>query len=139
MQHAATPLAAALERIGDRWSLLVVDALLSGPLRFNDLAAAVGGIAPNILSRRLKQLEADGVLRGALYQRRPPRAVYELTAAGRELAGALRMLASWGAAHTGQAPPLTHDTCGTPVEARWYCPTCAALLGDDDTDTLQRF
>ena len=53
---AQTPLAAALERVGDRWSLLLIEALLEGPRRFGELSDAVEGIAPNILSERLKRL-----------------------------------------------------------------------------------
>ncbi|MEX0625749.1 MAG: helix-turn-helix domain-containing protein, partial [Chloroflexota bacterium] len=52
-----SPLAAALERVGDRWSLLLVEALLPGPRRFNELSEAVTGIAPNILADRLRRLE----------------------------------------------------------------------------------
>jgi DNA-binding HxlR family transcriptional regulator len=130
----ASPLASAVARIGDRWSLLVVDALLAGPLRFNDLQSAVAGIAPNILSGRLKTLEAEGVLLANLYSQRPPRAVYELTATGRDLAGALRMLAAWGASQDGQS--LRHETCGTPLEPRWFCPTCARLVDDPEASEL---
>src|SRR5438128_11876341 len=59
MAEAASrsPLDEALGRVGDRWSLLVVEALLDRPSRFNELLAAVPGIAPNILSDRLKRLE----------------------------------------------------------------------------------
>jgi len=52
----------AVAQIGDRWSLLVIDALLSGPRRFGELLQDIDGLAPNILSRRLKQLEADAVV-----------------------------------------------------------------------------
>jgi DNA-binding HxlR family transcriptional regulator len=136
----STSLAEAVERIGDRWSLLVVDALLAAPLRFNDLQEAVPGIAPNILSRRLKHLETEGVLLASRYSQRPPRSVYELTAAGRELAGALRLLSQWGARHTAPdaGEPLRHEACGTPAEARWYCPTCARALEDDEATALHR-
>jgi len=124
-----TALEAALERIGERWALLVVDALLEGPKRFNDLIELVPGIAPNILSQRLKHLEREAIIVARPYQRRPVRYSYELTAAGRELAGALRLLAQWGARGSGQAA-LRHATCGSPLEARWYCPTCARTVDD---------
>src|SRR5574340_759606 len=93
----ATPLAAALERGGDRWSLLLVEALLFGPRRFTELRAGVGGIAPNILSDRLRRLEADGLLHSNPYSRRPLRLEYALTADGRDLAGVLHLLADWSA------------------------------------------
>ena len=128
------PLAAALERVGDRWSFLVVEALLGGARRFNELADAVPGIAPNILSDRLRRLERDGVLVGRPYQARPPRLEYELTGDGRDLAGALRLLAGWGARHATDGQPLRHSLCGTALEARWYCPTCALAVRDPATD-----
>ena len=124
-----TALEAALERVGERWALLLVDALLEGPKRFNELLDLVPGIAPNILSQRLKHLEREAILVARPYQRRPIRLSYELTAAGRELAGALRLLAQWGARGSGQAA-LRHATCGSALGARWYCPTCARIVDD---------
>ena len=128
--RAASPLAAALVRVGDRWTLLVVQALLAGPRRFNELLEDIPGIAPNILSERLKRLERDALLISRPYVERPPRAAYQLTAEGMELAGALRLLAHWGARHavTDEAP--VHPACGTPLEVRWYCPTCDRLVAD---------
>ena len=102
-EHGSSPLAAALARVGDRWTLLVVEALLPGPRRFNDLLSQIPGIAANILSDRLKRLERDGLLVARPYSQRPPRAAYQLTAEGTELAGALRLLAHWGSRHTDQA------------------------------------
>jgi DNA-binding HxlR family transcriptional regulator len=124
-----SPLAEALAAVGDRWTLLVVEALLDGPTRFNDLQDAIAGIAPNILSERLRRLEREGLAVAQPYSERPPRYVYELTTSGTELAGALRLLADWGARHSG-AEPVRHDACGTPLEARWYCPTCDQSVED---------
>lgn len=129
----ASPLVHAAERIGDRWVLLVVEALLDGPRRFGELQDRVEGIAPNILSSRLKQLERHRVVIAQAYQERPPRYAYELTASGYSLANALRLLAQWGATE-GDGEPLRHHTCGTPAEARWYCPTCSAVLTEGETD-----
>jgi DNA-binding HxlR family transcriptional regulator len=134
---ATEGLSEAAERIGDRWSLLVVGALLAGPRRFGDLLADLDGIAPNVLSKRLVRLEAEGLVVGEPYSRRPVRHTYRLTAAGADLAGALRMLAQWGASHrTGRhgdeagAGLPTHSACGTALEARWYCPTCGEVVDD---------
>lgn len=135
----SSPLGAALERVGDRWSLLVVEALLEGPRRYNDLLESLAGIAPNILADRLRRLERERLVVARPYSERPPRMDYSLTADGRDLASALRLLADWGARRTALPSgeeaahePLRHHTCGTPLEARWYCPTCAVAVADDE-------
>ena len=124
-----TALEAALDRVGDRWSLLVVDALLEGPRRFGELRDALPGIAPNILTDRLRRLERERILVAMPYSTRPPRMEYRLTGDGRDLASALRLLADWGSRRTG-GEPLRHDRCGTAIEARWFCPTCAVAVSD---------
>lgn len=127
-----TALEAALDRVGDRWSLLIVDALLDGPRRFGEVRDALPGIAPNILTDRLRRLERERILVSAPYSTRPPRMEYRLTGDGRDLASALRLLADWGSRRTG-GEPLRHDRCGTPIEARWFCPTCAVAVVDAET------
>jgi len=129
---AVSALAAALERVGDRWSLLVVEALLEGPRRFGELRDAIPAIAPNILTDRLRRLERETIVRAAPYQHRPPRMQYELTSDGRALASVLRLLADWGARRlpAGDVDPVRHDVCGTPLETRWYCPTCERQVED---------
>ena len=124
----ATPLDDALDRLGDRWSLRVVEAILDGPRRFNELTQAIPGLASNILSDRLRRLERSGVLVSERYSEHPPRFVYRLTEDGRELAGVLHLLADWAARGSGTAEPQRHGACGTAVEARWYCPTCARVV-----------
>jgi DNA-binding HxlR family transcriptional regulator len=126
----STPLADALARVGDRWTLLVVAALLEGEKRFNELQDELDGIAPNVLSGRLKLLGEQGLVVARAYSERPPRFVYELTASGRELAGALRLLADWGAGAAGDTEPLRHAACGTALEARWWCPDCEQVVDD---------
>ena len=122
------PLEAALDRVGDRWSLLVVEAMLDGPRRFGELAETLSGIAPNILTDRLRRLERTGIVRSTPYQERPTRLAYDLTADGRDLASALRLLADWGTRGRADAEPLRHVKCGTALEARWFCPTCATAV-----------
>src|SRR5205807_2174483 len=109
----------ALTRVGDRWTLLVINALLDGPRRFNELQDDLAGIATNVLSQRLKHLERAGVVLARPYSTRPLRHAYELTAAGRELVGALRLLTRWGAdpGDAAAAGPR-HEACGTPLEPR---------------------
>jgi DNA-binding HxlR family transcriptional regulator len=129
-----SPLALALERVGDRWTLQVVAALLDGPRRFNELQSAVPGIAPNILSARLRALEGEALVVSHRYSEHPPRHVYELTSLGRELAGALLALADWGAQHSDHAQAPRHEACGTPLRAVWWCPTCERPADASDED-----
>jgi DNA-binding HxlR family transcriptional regulator len=126
----------ALTTIGDRWTLLVVAALLDGPKRFGDLQEDVQGIAPNVLSQRLRQLERNALVVARPYSERPPRFVYELSSSGRELAGALRLIAGWGARNAERSTGPRHAVCGTPMEARWWCPTCERTVDDGEDEEL---
>jgi HxlR-like helix-turn-helix len=79
------------------------------------------------------------VLVAAPYSERPTRYTYELTSAGRELSGALRLLGDWGMRRLGTpVDPPRHAACGTPLEVRWYCPACqrpvASPSGDDEDE-----
>ena len=136
-REPASPLDAALERVGDRWSLLIVEALLDGPRRFGELEDAVAGIAPNILTDRLRRLEAGRVITSRPYSQRPLRLAYVLTDDGRELAGVLRLLATWGAGTGEAAEALRHLACGSALKARWYCPVCARAVDEDEASTLR--
>lgn len=131
----------ATDRIGDRWTLLVVDSLLGGPLKFGEVSDRVQGIAPNVLTKRLRQLESDGVVRSTPYSERPLRMVYELTDAGRELAGALALLTSWGSRQQGGGTDghthAQHRTCGSTLETRLWCPTCDRPVDDLEADELE--
>lgn len=133
-RHAA--LAEALARVGDRWTLLVIAALLDGPRRFGELQEELPGIAPNVLTQRLRSLERDALVLARPYSERPPRFEYELTTSGQELAGVLRLLASWGARGSGQESEIRHSACGTPLEAQWWCPTCEQPVTDDGSEEL---
>jgi DNA-binding HxlR family transcriptional regulator len=139
-EKGVSALDAALGRVGDRWSFLVVEALLEGPRRFNDLVAGLPGIAPNILTDRIRRLEREGVLVGRKYSERPARMAYSLTEDGQELAGVLRLLAAWGSRRAGSgAEGLRHVTCGSLLEARWFCPTCARTVDETEEATALRF
>ena len=132
-----SPLRTALEAIGDRWSLLLVAALLDGPRRFGDLEREIEGIASNILSSRLRALVDGGLLSAEPYSDRPPRFAYELTDAGRALAEPLRMLAGWGARHRDVAAPPVHEVCGTALEVSWCCPACREPVAEAGEEELQ--
>ncbi len=96
-------LARALERVGDRWSLLVIRDLVTGPRRFTDLMDRLGGITPATLSQRLRELEDAGVLAA---DREPGRREvwYHLTPAGDELSPVIDALGSWGLRHAWRWP-----------------------------------
>jgi DNA-binding HxlR family transcriptional regulator len=134
--QARSALADALAAVGDRWTLLVVATLLDGPRRFGELQDEVRGIAPNVLTQRLRQLERNVLVVARPYSERPPRFVYELSAAGHELAGALRLLAGWGARNAEGSAAPRHAICGTPMEARWWCPSCERPAADDEGEEL---
>ena len=89
-------IARALDAVGDRWALLVVRELIFGPKRFLQLRQGLRGVSPNVLSQRLRDLEAAGVVRR--YMLGPPAevTVYELTASGRALEPVLLALGRWG-------------------------------------------
>lgn len=134
-QERATPLESALDRVGDRWSLLIVEALLEAPRRFNELGDDLSGIAPNILTDRLRRLERERIVTATPYQQRPPRMSYALTSDGQDLASVLRLLADWGSRSGdagGTGEPLQHELCGTALETRWWCPTCSVTIEHPD-------
>jgi DNA-binding HxlR family transcriptional regulator len=120
----ACPVAKTLEVIGDRWTLLVVRDLLPAPRRFQDLLASLPGIAPNILSDRLKLMEEHGLIRRRFYSEHPPRAEYELTDKGQELGVIVGALAAWGSRHVYRRSRLVHAGCRQPMRLGYYCPEC---------------
>ena len=96
----------ALDRVGERWALMIVRELVLGPKRFTDLRAGLPNASPNVLSQRLRQLEQDGIVRR---RKLPPPAgsrVYELTEWGLELEPVLTALGRWGA--RAPDPPPEH-------------------------------
>jgi DNA-binding HxlR family transcriptional regulator len=91
-----------LDRIGDKWSLLVIGTLRSGPLRFGELAAAAAGISQRMLTLTLKHLVEDGLVGRTAYAEVPPRVEYELTELGRTLVPLVMALAEWAMANHEQ-------------------------------------
>lgn len=89
------PAARALERVGEWWSILILRDAFHGLSRFDEFQASLG-IAPNILTRRLKQLTENGLLARHRYSERPPRYEYRLTAQGRDFFPVLAALLAWG-------------------------------------------
>ncbi len=92
------PIARGLHRIGDVWSMLILRNAGAGHTRFDQFQKALG-IAPNILTRRLAALTAEGLLERRRYSERPPRYEYLLTDAGRDFLPVLYALGAWGGRH----------------------------------------
>jgi DNA-binding HxlR family transcriptional regulator len=132
MAEAEAGLPQALAAVGDRWSMLIIESLLDGGKRFGDLQEAVEGIAPNVLSARLRKLTEHGLVAAEAYSDRPPRFSYELTDAGRELEAPLRLLSAWAERHSRGSEPPRHDACGTALEVAWFCPTCREVVAEGD-------
>ncbi len=120
----ACPVAKTLELVGERWTLLIVRDLLRGTRRFQDFQKCLKGIAPNILSDRLKLMEEHGLVRRRLYSEHPPRAEYALTNKGKELGVVVGALATWGSRHVHRQVALVHGECGHRVEMDYYCSSC---------------
>lgn len=88
-----------LDRIGDRWTVLIVGTLADGPMRFGQIARRVDGVSQKMLTQTLRALERDGLVERTLYPEVPPRVEYELTEAGQTLRAPLRALEQWAMEH----------------------------------------
>lgn len=109
----------ALAFVGDAWSALILRDASRGMTQFDQFRTSLG-IAPNILSRRLKALTEAGVLEKRRYSERPPRDEYVLTVAGSEFIPILAAMGEWGRRHNGGGNPLSHlvsDETGAVVRA----------------------
>ena len=93
------PIRDVLDRIGDQWSLLVLQALAARVMRFGEINRAIGDISKQMLSRTLKRLEQDGFVKRTVFAEIPPRVEYELTALGRSILAPLEALVAWADAN----------------------------------------
>jgi len=129
VQPRACPIAGTLDVVGERWSLLVLREVFLGVRRYAGILANTG--APrDVLTKRLRSLEAAGILERHRYQDRPPRFEYHLTPAGRALEPVLVGLREWGLRHLKDppaAPPFLH-TCGPDSATRVVCAQCGEPL-----------
>jgi DNA-binding HxlR family transcriptional regulator len=132
-QHCSV--AATLELVGERWTLLIVRELLLGVHRFSELQADLG-IARNVLQARLQRLVEAGIVERRRYQEHPPRDGYHLTDKGLDLWPAVVMLMQWGDRHLPRVggPPvaLTHRGCGGQLDTHLCCNRCGEPLGPRD-------
>jgi DNA-binding HxlR family transcriptional regulator len=116
--------AAALEILGERWSLLAVREISYGVHRFSRIAAYTGA-SRDLLADRLRKLEGAGVVERRQYSEHPPRYEYELTEAGQELRGVLTLLRAWGDKWVVESPATRFDhVCGHQVDPVLTCRQC---------------
>ena len=115
-------LARSLDRVGDRWALLIVRELLLDDRTFRDLEAALGGISPSLLTQRLKELTADGIVRRNEAPQRSKSVEYSLTDAGRSLERVIVELIRWGSRWMLDGPGVDQ------VDPRWAPLALRALL-----------
>ncbi|MBI1686588.1 winged helix-turn-helix transcriptional regulator [Caulobacter hibisci] len=125
----ASSAARALNLIGDRWTLMALYAAFTGVSRFDGFVAQTG-MARSLLTDRLARLEAAGILERRLYQARPPRHDYHLTAMGWGLFDAVLMVLRWDQKRVGVSShrPL-HATCGCPLVPEMACKACGEVVG----------
>lgn len=128
-------LAGALDLVGERWTLLIVRELMTGPKRYTDIAEALRGIGTSLLAQRLKRLESDGVITRTRWAAPAASTVYSLTESGEELGRALMPLVFWGLRYAVPEEPDEE----TRVEPAWsllvftHAIDPAALAGIDAT------
>ena len=131
------PAAATLAVVGERWSLLALRELFFGVHRFDAIARNTG--APrNILTARLRHLEAERVLERRRYQDTPARFEYHLTASGRELLPVLLALMDWGNRHAVERPRLMRHSCGADLRAVTVCADCGQPAAAEDVSAPWR-
>jgi DNA-binding HxlR family transcriptional regulator len=135
----ACPVGAALDHLGDRWTLLVLREAFFGVRRFEELRRNTGA-AKNILADRLARLVEAGILRRERYSERPPRDEYRLTDKGRDLYPVIVTLAQWGTKwgdlQLGAAVELQHRACGAIVQPTLTCPDCGEPVEARDMRAL---
>jgi DNA-binding HxlR family transcriptional regulator len=100
--HASSEIRRVLDRVGDKWSALILGTLSSGPLRFTELLHGISGISQRMLTLNLRQLERDGLVSRTVHAVVPPRVDYELTELGRTLLPPVLALVEWAMENTDE-------------------------------------
>ena len=136
------PVARALSVVGDRWTLLILREAFRRVRRFEDFQSRLGVTRP-VLADRLRKLARSGVLERRLYQERPPRYEYRLTARGKALNNVMMALFVWGdaqmrAAGEPSAMHLRHTICGHVVAPSMVCPDCGEPLTPETVEMLNQ-
>lgn len=96
------PIRNVVAQIGDKWSILILFALVDGPDRFNALRSRIEGISQRMLTQTLRDLERDGFVLRTVYPQVPVKVEYELTELGKGLSGSVWQLVSWADDHHGE-------------------------------------
>jgi DNA-binding HxlR family transcriptional regulator len=117
--EVCTAMGDILNRIGDKWSVMIVGYLARKTMRFNELRHAIGGISQRMLTLTLRNLERDGLVTRTVYPEIPPRVEYALTDLGRTLIGPLDSLWDWATAHKDEVngARAIYDSGKPPAEA----------------------
>jgi DNA-binding HxlR family transcriptional regulator len=126
------PVARSEAMVGDRWTVLVLRELFMGSHRFEELQAQTEA-TPQMVAARLKKLEADGLVRRRIYNKRPLRHEYHLTEKGEAFYPVLLALRAWGetwvkSPKESRAVNFTHRTCGKPAGLGPVCESCGKPL-----------
>jgi DNA-binding HxlR family transcriptional regulator len=105
------PTRLVLDRIGDKWTVLVVLLLSDGPMRFTDLRGELGRVAPKVLTQTLRRMERDGLVTREIFAEVPPRVEYALTDLGHSLIEPIAAVSDWAEVHVHQitAAQATYD------------------------------
>lgn len=98
----ACPTRLVLDRIGDKWTALVVLLLSDGPMRFSALRSQIGAVAPKVLTQTLRRMERDGLVTRAVYAEVPPRVDYALTDLGHSLVKPIAVVSEWAEIHVNE-------------------------------------
>lgn len=99
---AKCPTRQVIDHIAGKWTVLVVDALIEGTMRYTDLSRRIEGVSQKMLTQTLRGLEADGFITRTMYPTIPPRVEYDLTELGRSLAEPITALRQWTEAHINE-------------------------------------
>lgn len=122
-------IAQTLNIIGDKWTLLILRQIMNGKKTYKEILDGLDGIPTNMLSNRLKSLEADGLVKTNLYSERPPRYEYNLTISGIDLTDVFNSLIMWGDKHLKVCyKELNHTDCGRKIVHQYYCPHCDEII-----------
>lgn len=128
--------ARALEVVGERWTLLILRDAFMGVTRFERFQQRMG-LAPNILTKRLRVLTDAGIMERRQYQERPARHEYVLTEGGRELFPVVMALMRWGDAHLspqGAPAVVRHAGCGGEIDGHATCARCDMAVSSDEVE-----